>query len=57
MDREEAVNCMTYFWQEKGDLDRCASFDEAIVHFPDLKRAWDDYKRAERTVRIEVELL
>ena len=57
MHRDDAVHCMKYFWEEKGDLERCVSFDEAIQHFPELEVAWLAYKQAKRIVSIEVEML
>lgn len=55
--KQEAANSLTYFWQEKGDLERCASFDGFILYFPQLKEAWNAYKRAERLVDLEVKEL
>ena len=46
-----------YFWEERGDLERCAGFDEYIDRFPQLKIAWVQYKLAERLVSFEVDAL
>ena len=37
---------LIYFWQERGDLERYAGFDRErmAVEYPDILKAWDDYK-------------
>ena len=49
MDREEIVNMLRYFWQEKGDLERWVDFKrpEVVGEFPEVIKAWNDYKAAE----------
>lgn len=46
MDREEAVNLLAYFWEEKGDMERWCDFnrDYLAKEFPAVLKAWDDYK-------------
>jgi hypothetical protein len=46
MDREDAINMLAYFWEEKGDLERWCDFDREHLarEFPAVLKAWDDYK-------------
>lgn len=46
LDREDAVNMLAYFWEEKGNLERWADFDRGYLaqEFPAVLKAWDDYK-------------
>ena len=46
MDREDAINMLAYFWEEKGDLERWTDFDREHLarDFPAVLKAWDDYK-------------
>lgn len=46
MDRDEVASMISYFWQEKGDLERWAGFDRDYLarEFPAVLKAWDDYK-------------
>lgn len=48
MEREEMLNMITYFWQEKGNLERWTGFDREKIaaEFPEVLKAWDDYKTA-----------
>lgn len=56
MDREEMLSMLTYFWQEKGDIERWSSFDREKVaaEFPELLKAWDDYVTAHKVMNAVV---
>lgn len=47
---DEVVTYCKYFWEEKGDLERCAYFTskrgkELLQKYrPEILKAWDDYK-------------
>lgn len=47
--REDQISMLTYFWQEKGDLERWVGFDREKLgrEFPAVLKAWDDYKASE----------
>lgn len=53
----DAADSLTYFWEERGDIEKFSSFPEAIQFFPHLQSAWNDYKHAERRVGLEIVLL
>ena len=58
---ESDINAVTYFWQEKNDLERCCQWDEikqrmSITH-PELIKAWNDYKTSVRTLNAIVRSL
>lgn len=46
MDRDEAASMISYFWQEKGDLERWTGFNRDYLarEFPAVLKAWEDYK-------------
>jgi hypothetical protein len=46
MDREEAIDMLAYFWEEKGDMERWCDFDRDYLarEFPVVLKAWEDYK-------------
>ena len=44
MDKEEAIYVLEYFHTEKGDMTRYCNYDEAIKLFPNIERAFNDYK-------------
>ena len=52
--RASYLDLMTYFWTENGDIERCTSFDRELMQaeFPELLKAWDDHKLAERMVDV-----
>lgn len=37
---------VAYFWLEKGDLERCASWNEIAARHPELAKEWALYKKA-----------
>jgi hypothetical protein len=46
----EDKRMLAYFWQDKGDPTRCATWDAARVqeHWPELWLVWTGYKSHER---------
>lgn len=46
VERQDAISMLTYFWQEKGDIERWCDFDREHLRaeFPAVLRAWEDYK-------------
>ena len=48
--REELLNLASYFWMEKGDIDRCSSATDIYSAFPELKKAVRNAQKAERKV-------
>lgn len=48
-ERYELIRNLSYFWEEKGDITRLSSFNEADVmrEFPEVMQAWKNYKHAE----------
>lgn len=55
------INCLKYFWLEKGDLERCASWTDMLpqlrIEHPEIVDAWERYKSAERTLTVLVKAL
>lgn len=49
---EQMLDTLRYYWETKGDIERGSSFDREKVakRFPEIIKAWDDYKTAERTL-------
>jgi hypothetical protein len=47
-ERESELDMLRYFWEQKGDLERYTSFEKAIAEFPEVGKAWADYKMAEK---------
>ncbi len=51
---EEDIRSISYFWLEKHDLERWAGWEEAkpavARQFPELLKAWEDYKTNARTL-------
>lgn len=49
-DDEEMLATLRYFWENKGDITCSVDFDREKVakRFPEIIKAWDDYKTAER---------
>lgn len=47
---EDDLNMIRYFWEEKGDIFRYASFEDIEVSvrrdFPQLFEAWDNYLKS-----------
>ncbi len=48
--REDYLNMLRYFWEEKDDLERYCAFDRDRMarEFPEVLKAWDDYKLARK---------
>lgn len=44
MNKEEAIEMLHYFHFDKGDMERFCDYDRAIRMFPDIDRAFQDYK-------------
>jgi len=44
--REDDISAITYFWQERGDLERWCGFDRERMkqEFPAVLMAWDNYQ-------------
>ena len=61
MIKEEDIYSVIYFWEDKGDLDRMSSWDELrddfAKEYPELIKAWDNYKTAARIMDIVVNSL
>lgn len=55
--RYELISDLSYFWKEKGDITRLAGFDIKKVQeeFPEVLRAWNDYKHAELALSLIIE--
>ena len=49
---EDDINAVTYFWEEKRNLDRWCDWQERkedfVKEFPELIKAWDDYRTSVR---------
>lgn len=52
VDRAHIFNMLEYFWTEKGDITRWASFDRAVVkrEFPEILAAWEKHVKAEKAM-------
>jgi len=50
--REVYADMMRYFWEEKGSIERYASFsrERTATEFPEVLRAWDDYNTSRRVL-------
>ena len=57
----EQISDLRYFWEEKGDLERYAFFEELKPQiqeqFPELLKAWYDYKASIKIMDAVVESL
>ena len=58
---DEGINMVTYFWQEKQDLERCIDWQKrkpiiAESH-PELIKAWEDYKTSIKMMNAVVKSL
>ena len=51
-ERQLAFGDLYYFWKAKGDLERMTNFEKALELFPEIRRAWKKYKRAERLLNL-----
>ena len=58
LDIEEIQPMLSYFWEEKGDIERWASFEEAKPILqekaPEVLKAWEDYKIAIKMVTLTI---
>lgn len=58
---EEDKSDIVYFWQEKGDLTRWCGWERAkpavAQEYPEIIKAWEDYRAAVRTLNIVVKHL
>jgi hypothetical protein len=52
--REEMVNSLKYFWEEKGDITRWTGYEKHKHLFPEVVRAYHEFKRMERMYSEEV---
>lgn len=57
MDKEkqiEHLDFLRYFWEEKGDIERYACFEDIKPwlqeNYPEILKAWSEYKASERTL-------
>ncbi len=45
---EDEIRRLKYFWEEKQDIERCYDFEslkpKIQQQYPELLKAWDDYK-------------
>lgn len=61
MTADEIISSTCYFWEEKGDLERCVSWREMKVwlrdHHPDVLTAWENYKQAQRILTLEIKAM
>lgn len=50
--RESDLYMLAYFWNEKEDLERWTRFSREMMRreFPEILKAWDDYKLSRRTL-------
>lgn len=51
------INLIQYFWEEKGDLERWVHWHNLKHEYPEVERAWDEYKRAKRLLDLEIKAL
>lgn len=58
---EDQIQDLRYFWQEKGDLERFCDFEELKPQiqneYPELLKAWYDYKASIQILNLVVESL
>jgi hypothetical protein len=51
-EREEQVTMLRYFWEEYSDIEIYAGFEEMRPYlqdnYPEILKAWEDYKMSER---------
>lgn len=54
MDKKEAVHSLGYFWKERGCIERLSDYEKALDLCPRIKRAYEDYKYAEKVLDLIV---
>ena len=52
MNKLEAIEELCYFHCERGDMERYCDYEKAIKLFPDIERAYQDYKYHKRLLNI-----
>ena len=59
--KEEDINNLQYFWEEKGDLERFTGFEKLTPILekerPEVLKAWNDYKASIRILDIVIKNL
>lgn len=50
--REQILSMLQYFWEEYDNPERWTGFDRTEIagEFPEVLKAWDDYKAARRVL-------
>lgn len=58
---EEQISLLKYFWEEKGDIEKYHGFEklkpQIQEQFPELLKAWQDYKASIKIMDAVVESL
>lgn len=58
---EDQIQDLKYFWQEKGNLERFCDFEELKPQiqneYPELLKAWYDYKASIQILNLVIESL
>lgn len=58
---EEQISYLKYFWEERGDIERYCDFEklkpQIQEQFPELLKAWYDYKASIKIMDAVVESL
>jgi len=51
-DHESDIRSISYFWDDKEDLERWTDFDREHLRreFPAVLKAWDDYKASRQVL-------
>ena len=57
MDRQQEIRMLQYFWEEKEDLERYCRFNQIKYEFPEIERAWKDYKTSKKILDVLIENL
>ena len=48
--RDSDLGSIRYFWEEKGDVTRYCDWERCKADFPEIEKAWNDFKLAERVL-------
>jgi hypothetical protein len=53
----ELARLLRYYWNDKGDIERCTAFSRADVEhrFPKVLQAWDEVQLAQRNLSAELD--
>ena len=51
------VAMLKYFWQDKGNLERWVGWEETKAKYPEVVKAWDDYKISMKILDCVIECL